>query len=82
MPRAIEIYVDEKEKAVLINTNYGNREVRGASWVPQKFRLGWDSPFELSNAFRQFATAHINILSLRNEQNELIAVAWCSMVAK
>ena len=53
MPRAIEIYVDEKQKAVLINTNYGNREVRGASWEPELFRLGWDHPNDIERAMAQ-----------------------------
>jgi len=52
MPRAIEIYVDEKQKAVLINTNYGNREVKGASWEPITFRLGWDDASSISHAMK------------------------------
>lgn len=44
MPRAIEIRIDPKTQGVVIDTNFPNREVTGASWAPQFFRLGWDAP--------------------------------------
>ena len=47
MPRAIEIRVDPITKGVIIDTNFPNREVLGAGWEPQLFRLGWDTPEEI-----------------------------------
>ena len=47
MPRAIEIRVDPILKCVVIDTNFPNREVHGATWEPQLFRLGWNNPEEM-----------------------------------
>lgn len=53
MPRAVEIRVDEITKAVMIDTNFPNREVLGASWEPRLFRLGWDLPEDIWDAMRE-----------------------------
>jgi hypothetical protein len=47
MPKAIEIRVDPILKCVVIDTNFPNREVNGASWAPKLFHLGWDTPEEI-----------------------------------
>jgi len=74
MPRAIEIYVDEKQKAVLINTNYGNREVKGASWEPITFRLGWDDRASIAHAARATVSEfHCSSISLVDEFDIAIA---------
>jgi hypothetical protein len=69
MPRAIEIRVDEKSQGVVIDTNFPNREVQGATWEPQLFRLGWDLPEDIWDAmYEAVPTLICNRLRLIGEQ--------------
>ena len=53
MPKAIEIRIDPILKCVVIDTNFPNREVNGATWEPRLFRLGWNNPEELWQAMNE-----------------------------
>lgn len=67
MPRAVEIRVDSILKAVVIDSNFPNREVNGATWEPHLLRLGWDNAREIWEAIEDCApTTIITSISLRD----------------
>ena len=76
MPKAIEIRVDPVSKCVVIDTNFPNREVQGASWEPQLFHLGWETPEEIWEAMHETVPTMICYRMRLSSGGRVVACAY------